>query len=62
MAGAIARMLGREPREHTLLDFAVLCAASYKAARTIARGANDFLQAAFAALRAKANSLEQQRG
>ena len=132
LAGALARMLGRDPREHTALDFAVLCAASYKAARTIARdevtsfvrepfvegyaheggeepvhtgdmqqaigelvtcsrcigtwaaaglaatqivtprfgrlltwslaaaGANDFLQAAFAALTAKSNELEQQ--
>lgn len=36
-AGTIARLLGRDPREHTALDFAVLCAASFKAARTIAR-------------------------
>jgi hypothetical protein len=36
-AGGVARLLGRDPREHTVLDFAVLCAASYKAARTIAR-------------------------
>ena len=37
LAGAVARQLGRDPREHTPLDFAVLCAASFKAARTIAR-------------------------
>jgi hypothetical protein len=36
-AGGIAHVLGRDPREHNALDFAVLCAASYKAARTIAR-------------------------
>jgi uncharacterized protein DUF1360 len=36
-AGGVARLLGRDPREHTLLDFAVLCAASFKAARTVAR-------------------------
>ena len=37
LAGSVARLLGRDPREHTTLDFAVLCAASFKAARTIAR-------------------------
>ena len=37
LAGGVARLLGRDPREHTTLDFAVLCAASFKAARTIAR-------------------------
>jgi len=37
LAGGVARLLGRDPREHTVLDFAVLCAASFKAARTIAR-------------------------
>ena len=37
LAGGIAHLLGRDPREHTALDFAVLCAASYKASRTIAR-------------------------
>jgi hypothetical protein len=134
LAGGIAHLLGRNPREHTALDFAVLCAASFKAARTIARdevtsfvrepfveghaheggeepvhsgdlhqaigelvtcsrcigtwaaaglaatqivaprfgrlvtwslaaaGANDFLQAGFAALTAKSNELEQRTG
>jgi Protein of unknown function (DUF1360) len=37
VAGGLARLLGRDPREHTLLDFAVLSLASYKAARTVAR-------------------------
>ena len=37
LAGAVARLLGRDPREHDALDLAVLCAASFKAARTIAR-------------------------
>ena len=37
VAGGVARLLGRDPREHTWLDFAVLSAASYKAARTVAR-------------------------
>ena len=35
--GALARMLDRDPREHTALDFALLSAATFKAARTIAR-------------------------
>jgi uncharacterized protein DUF1360 len=130
-AGGIAKLLGRDAREHTALDFAVLGLAAFKASRTIARdevtsflrepfvegvakegaedpvesgdlrqaigelvtcsrcigtwvaaglsatqivapqfgrlltwtlataGANDFLQAAFASLTAKANELEQ---
>src|SRR5438132_5682893 len=37
VAGGVARLLGRDPREHTWLDFAVLAAASFKTARTIAR-------------------------
>jgi len=36
-AGAIARLLHRDPREHSALDFAVLAAATFKAARTISR-------------------------
>jgi hypothetical protein len=36
-AGAIAKLLGRDPREHTTLDFAVLGLAAFKASRTIAR-------------------------
>jgi sulfite reductase beta subunit-like hemoprotein len=36
-AALLARLLGREPREHTALDLAVLCAATFKASRTIAR-------------------------
>jgi Protein of unknown function (DUF1360) len=129
-ASALGRVLGRDPREHTVLDFVALSTATYKAARTLARdevtsfvrepfvqghahdggeepapdgfrraigelvtctrcvgtwtaaglgaaqvlsprfgrlltwtlsaaGANDFLQAGFAALTAKANELEQ---
>jgi Protein of unknown function (DUF1360) len=37
LAGGLARLLGRDPGDHSALDFAVLCAASFKAARTIAR-------------------------
>jgi hypothetical protein len=36
-AGGVARLLGRDPREHTWLDLVTLSAATYKAARTIAR-------------------------
>jgi uncharacterized protein DUF1360 len=36
-AALLARLLGREPREHTSLDLVVLGAATFKAARTIAR-------------------------
>jgi hypothetical protein len=36
-AGAVANLLGREPRENTALDLAVLSAATFKAARTISR-------------------------
>ena len=34
-AGAVARMLRRDPQCHTTLDFLVLSAASFKAARTL---------------------------
>ena len=37
LAGALARALGRDPRENTTLDLAVLGAATFKAARTISR-------------------------
>src|SRR4051812_45037454 len=36
-AGVLARALGRDPRENTALDLAVLGLASFKASRTIAR-------------------------
>lgn len=36
-AGAAERLLGRDPRNHTALDLAVLGLASFKASRTIAR-------------------------
>jgi Protein of unknown function (DUF1360) len=36
-AGAVAHALGRDPRENTALDLAVLGLASFKGARTIAR-------------------------
>jgi hypothetical protein len=47
-AGALARALDREPREHSALDFAVLAAASFKAARTISRDeVTSFIRAPF---------------
>jgi Protein of unknown function (DUF1360) len=36
-AGLLARLLRRGPQDHTALDFAVLAAANFKAARTVAR-------------------------
>jgi hypothetical protein len=47
-AGALARLLHRDAREHTALDFAVLSLATFKAARTIARDeVTSFLRAPF---------------
>jgi uncharacterized protein DUF1360 len=37
LAGALARLLDRDPGEHSSLDFAVLGLATFKAARTISR-------------------------
>ena len=37
LAGGVARLLGRDPREHTFLDLVALSAASFKSARTISR-------------------------
>jgi hypothetical protein len=37
VAGGLARLLGRDPRENTWLDLAALSAATFKVARTIAR-------------------------
>ncbi len=37
VAGAVARVLGRDPRDQTWLDLATLSAATFKAARTIVR-------------------------
>lgn len=37
VAGALAHVLGRDPREHDSLDLVVLGLATYKAARTISR-------------------------
>jgi hypothetical protein len=36
-AAALARLLGRDPRDETALDLVVLAAATFKASRTIAR-------------------------
>jgi hypothetical protein len=37
VAGLVAKLLHRGPQDHGALDFAVLAAASFKAARTVAR-------------------------
>jgi hypothetical protein len=37
VVGALARLLDRDPQEHTWLDLATLGAASFKASRTISR-------------------------
>lgn len=36
-AGSLARLLGRDPRDHTWLDLAALSVATFKASRTITR-------------------------
>jgi uncharacterized protein DUF1360 len=36
-AGLLARALGRDPEEHRPIDLAVICLATFKAARTLAR-------------------------
>src|SRR2546423_5294425 len=47
-AGALARLLDRDPREHTWLDMATLSAATFKASRTIARDeVTSFVRAPF---------------
>jgi len=47
-AGALARLLGRDPGEGSALDLAVLSAATFKAARTISRDeVTSFLRAPF---------------
>jgi hypothetical protein len=47
-AGAFARVLGRDPREDTMLDFLVLSTATFKAARTMSRDeVTSFLRAPF---------------
>jgi hypothetical protein len=48
VAGVLARALGREPRSDTSLDLAVLCIATFKAARTISRDdVTSFIRAPF---------------
>jgi uncharacterized protein DUF1360 len=47
-AGAIQQLLGRDPREHTVLDLVTLSAATFKGARTIARDeVTSFMRAPF---------------
>ncbi|MGH2970625.1 MAG: DUF1360 domain-containing protein [Gaiellaceae bacterium] len=47
-AGGIARLLGRDPREKSMLDLVVLVGATFKASRTIAEDeVTSFLRAPF---------------
>jgi hypothetical protein len=53
-AGGLARALGRDPREHSLLDLFVLGAATFKASRTISRDeVTSFMRQPFVAGTAK---------
>jgi hypothetical protein len=48
VAGGLARLLGRDPRDNTALDLAVLGAATFKASRTITRdGVTSFIREPF---------------
>ena len=48
LAGALARTLGRDPRDETALDLAVLSFAAFKAARTVSRDdVTSFIRAPF---------------
>jgi hypothetical protein len=58
-AGAVARALDRDPQCHTALDFAVLSAASFKAARTLSHvEVTSFLRQPF--VRGQAHSGEEE--
>ena len=49
-AGAVAKLLDRDPREHSALDLALLGLATFKAARTVSRdGITSFLREPFVA-------------
>ena len=54
VSGALARLLGRDPREHSALDLTVLGLATFKASRTISRDeVTSFIREPFVAGRAK---------
>jgi hypothetical protein len=58
-AGALGRLLDRDPQCQTALDFAVLSAASFKAARTLSRGeVTSFLRQPF--VRGQAHSGDEE--
>jgi Protein of unknown function (DUF1360) len=53
-AGAVAKLLDRDPREHSALDFALLGLATFKASRTVATDeVTSFLREPFVAGHAK---------
>jgi hypothetical protein len=59
VVGGLAGALGRDPREHTSLDLAVLGLATFKAARTIARDeVTSFVREPFVEGRAKEGAEE----
>ena len=59
-AGALARALDRDPQCHTALDFAVLSAASFKAARTLSHDeVTSFLRQPFVRGRAHSGDGEE---
>ncbi|MDX6512586.1 MAG: hypothetical protein QOE36_2090, partial [Gaiellaceae bacterium] len=61
-AGALARMLGRDPREDTPLDLFILATATFKTARTIARDdVSSFLRAPFVEAEADGEREEPKR-
>jgi Protein of unknown function (DUF1360) len=61
-AGALARMLDRDPRADTALDLVVLAGATFKAARTIARDdVTSFVRAPFVEGEADGNNEEPKR-
>ena len=60
VAGAVARALGRDPQCHTALDFAVLGAASFKAAHTLSHDeVTSFIREPFVRGRAHAGESEE---
>lgn len=54
VAGGVAKLLGRDPREHSVLDLTVLALASFKASRTISHDeVTSFMREPFVAGTAK---------
>jgi hypothetical protein len=59
VAGAVAKLLDRDPREHSALDLALLGLATFKASRTVSRDeVTSFLREPFVAGHAKEGAEE----